>query len=64
MNGSEWCLILLCVSMVGALGGGPYEHVVLGSRVARWAFRSWFREPLGLISFVCRLAALSSVDWP
>ena len=32
----------------------------LSTRVARWMYWTWFREPLDIISFVCCLLAL---DW-
>jgi hypothetical protein len=156
-NFAEWSLILLCLSMAGAIGGGLYEHIVLtpiwsasppasfaiiqpgtgvplqrfwipvhaaitifvilslalawrqdqvrlllligvgsysvmrvwsgvffiremlafqkvptgsppspelSARVARWTFWSWFREPLDIISFLCFLLALSSLNRP
>ncbi|HYT05802.1 MAG TPA: hypothetical protein VEM13_13080 [Gemmatimonadales bacterium] len=34
----------------------------LSARVARWTFWSWFREPLDVISFLCFLFALSSLN--
>jgi len=34
----------------------------LSARVARWTFWSWFREPLDVISFLCFLLTLSSLN--
>jgi hypothetical protein len=33
----------------------------LSARVARWAFWSWFREPLDVISLLCSLLALYQI---
>jgi len=34
----------------------------LSARVARWTFWTWFREPLDVVSFLCFLFALSSLN--
>ena len=33
-NAAQWSLMLLCLSMAGAVGGGLYEHIVL---IPLWA---------------------------
>jgi hypothetical protein len=38
--------------------------VELSTRVARWTFWTWFREPLDIISCVCFLFALSWLERP
>lgn len=34
----------------------------LSARVARWAYWSWFREPLDIVSFLCFQLALASLN--
>lgn len=37
---------------------GSPASLELSARVARWTFRTWFREPLDIVSLLCCLLAL------